>query len=111
VISGDIHDTVKNCHSIRLSSGLRSCDVGCSYVGLIWSFGRAGSRNGIERIISIVKKVEDNATSDSMFSICKLECTATSRARRVTKRPTTIGRIPRGAVRGRSMVANRAMTA
>lgn len=73
VIRGDIHDTVINCHSIRLSSGLRSWHVGGSCVELIWPYSNSGSRNGIQRIIIVAKKVKSTPRYHRMFSASRLE--------------------------------------
>lgn len=50
-ISGPIHDTVRNCHSLRLSSGLRVSLDGGWPTPLIPSKGSEGSRSGIRRMV------------------------------------------------------------
>ena len=68
-IRGAIHETVMNCHKLKLSSGLRS-DAVASVKGLLIEHeGREGSRRGIMRMIRTASTLKVRVVMSRPFSV------------------------------------------
>ena len=109
---GDIQETVMNCSNVRLSSGLRSWWVGLSKAGLIPEFGSLTSRNGMQKIVPIIKS-ETKMLRNTVILFTWMNGTDPFNTDMIwaERNPVKMASSPIGAVLGRSTTVSKVATA